>query len=65
MKLYFPLCAFLLALSLIGKSQSTLDQSKLNSYLDALEANDKFMGSVALRKNGELIYTRAIGYADF
>ena len=41
-----------------------LDKTKLDAYFDALEANNKFMGSVALLQKGEVVYTRAIGYAD-
>lgn len=37
---------------------------KLDQYFDALEANDKFMGSVAVSKNGQLIYQRSLGFAD-
>jgi len=40
------------------------DKVKLDSYFDVLEANNKFMGSVALSKNGEIVYSRAIGFAD-
>lgn len=40
------------------------DHTRLDQYFDALEANDKFMGSVAVSRNGELIYTRSLGYAD-
>ena len=40
------------------------DKVKLDSYFDVLEANNKFIGSVALSKNGEIIYSRAIGFAD-
>ena len=47
----------------VGFSQ-TIDTLKLNNYFEALESNDKFMGSVALLKNGEIIYTKQIGYAD-
>ncbi len=47
----------------IGFAQ-TFDKEKLDNYLEALEANDKFMGSVAIAKNGEVIYTKATGFAD-
>jgi CubicO group peptidase (beta-lactamase class C family) len=46
-----------------GFSQ-TLDKSKLDNYFSALEVNEKFMGSVAISKNGTIIYTNQIGYAD-
>ncbi len=42
----------------------TFDKTKLDNYFDTLEANNKFMGSVAISENGQIIYTRQIGYAD-
>ncbi|WP_111710199.1 serine hydrolase domain-containing protein [Lutibacter citreus] len=42
----------------------TLDTLKLNDYFKSLELNNKFMGSVSLLKNGEIIYNKQIGYAD-
>lgn len=47
----------------IGFSQ-TFDKTKLDAYFQVLEKHNKFMGSVALSKNGELIYSKSIGYAD-
>lgn len=46
----------------IGISQS-LDTLKLNDYFKSLDSNNKFMGSVALMKNGAIVYTNQIGYA--
>ncbi|WP_163716831.1 serine hydrolase domain-containing protein [Mangrovibacterium lignilyticum] len=40
------------------------DKAKLDQYFDVLNANNKFMGSVALSKDGQLLYTKAIGFAD-
>ena len=51
-----------LSVTSIGFSQ-TFDKTKLDTYFQVLEKNNKFMGSVALSKNGELIYTKSIGYA--
>ena len=45
-------------------AQNLFDKAKLDNYFDKLEENNKFMGSVAVAKNGEIIYTKAIGYAD-
>ncbi|HEY5407465.1 MAG TPA: serine hydrolase domain-containing protein [Ginsengibacter sp.] len=42
----------------------TFDKAKLDNYFDTLEANNKFMGGVAISENGAIIYTRQIGYAD-
>lgn len=55
--------ALLLTLSQIGFSQN-LDKTKLDNYFNTLEQNNKFMGSVAVSKNGEIIYTKSIGLAD-
>jgi len=42
----------------------TFDKARLDNYFNALEANNKFMGSVAISQNGQIIYTKQIGYAD-
>lgn len=52
-----------LSISTVGLSQN-FDRVKLDNYFNVLEKNNKFMGSVAVSKNGELIYTKSIGYAD-
>lgn len=41
-----------------------LDKVKLEQYFDALEANNKFMGSVAILKEGEIIYAKQVGFSD-
>ena len=51
-------------LSQFGFAQ-TIDNTKLDHYFHTLDANNKFMGSVAISKNGEMIYTKQIGSADF
>ena len=55
--------ALLLTFGQIGFSQN-LDKTKLDNYFNTLEQNNKFMGSVAVSKNGEIIYTKSIGLAD-
>lgn len=55
--------ALFLTIGQIGFSQN-LDKTKLDNYFNALEQNNKFMGSVAVSKNGEIIYTKSIGFAD-
>lgn len=47
----------------IGFSQN-FDKTTLDDYFTALEKTHKFMGSVAISKNGSLIYTRSIGWAN-
>ena len=55
-----------LAVSLIciaGLSQQ-LDKAKLDAYFDTLANNDRFMGSVAVSLNEELVYTKSVGFED-
>lgn len=58
------LSSFLFVLVVVSGISQTLDKPKLDSYFDALETANKFMGSVAISQNGKVIYTKAIGYAD-
>ncbi|MCE7060647.1 serine hydrolase [Dyadobacter sp. CY343] len=41
-----------------------LDKEKLDAYFQALETNNRFMGSAAISQNGQLIYSKTVGYAD-
>jgi len=61
-KLTYTFILFLLVTS-IGNSQN-IDTKKLDEYFLTLETNNKFMGSVALLKDGEIIYTKQVGYSD-
>jgi CubicO group peptidase (beta-lactamase class C family) len=56
----------LLAIGLMAQMgfAQEFDKAKLDSYFDALEKNNRFMGGVAVSRNGEIIYTKAIGYCD-
>jgi D-alanyl-D-alanine carboxypeptidase len=54
----------LLTLSQISFTQTHFDKVKLDEYFKVLEENNKFMGSIAVSKNGEIIYTKSIGLAD-
>ena len=63
MKIKLPFTfVFFIAIQ-VGFSQD-FDREKLDNYFDVLEKNNKFMGSVAVAKNGELIYTKTVGLAD-
>ena len=53
-----------LTLGQIGFAQTNFDKAKLDNYFNVLEDNNKFMGSVAVSKDGEIIYTKSIGFAD-
>ncbi|MFA6401781.1 MAG: serine hydrolase domain-containing protein [Salinivirgaceae bacterium] len=50
-------------LSQIGFAQN-FDKTKLDNYFNALEANNKFMGSVAVSKDGAVVYSKSIGFSD-
>ena len=63
MKTKFLLAAFIASV-LSPIFAQTPDKAKLDSYFNALEANNKYMGSVALSKNGKTVYSKSIGYAD-
>jgi len=42
----------------------SINKEKLDTYFSALEKHNKFMGSVAIAKEGKLLYSKTIGYAD-
>ncbi|MFV0247991.1 MAG: serine hydrolase domain-containing protein [Tenacibaculum sp.] len=56
------------ALLIGGLSQivtaQNFDKTKLDNYFNTLEANSKFMGSVAVTKYGVVIYSKSIGFSD-
>lgn len=41
-----------------------LDTAKLNRYFDRIDSNHRFMGSVAVFKQGKPVYQHATGWAD-
>lgn len=53
----------IILLSSKGIAQNVNTQ-KLDSYFNTLTANDKFMGSVAILKEGKVIYNKQVGYAN-
>lgn len=60
-KIFTLLIVFLI--SQIGFAQ-IVDTSKLNNFFEALDSNQRFMGSVAISENGKIIYTNEIGFSD-
>lgn len=42
----------------------TFNNQRLDSLFQVLEKKDKFMGSIAISKNGELLYSNTIGYCN-
>lgn len=54
----------LITISFIGIAYpQSINKPKLDSLFDTLALKNKAMGSVAISKNGVLLYSRAIGYA--
>ena len=41
------------------------DFEKLDKYFDSLKENNRFMGTVAISKGNELIYTKSVGFLDY
>lgn len=64
MKRFISIILFFGILLNVGFAQS-FDKDKLDNYFNTLEANNKFMGSVAVSQNGKIIYTKSIGFMDF
>ena len=52
-----------LALFTAGYAQ-TLDKAKLDQFFDRLAEKNKAMGSLTIAKDGNVLYTRAIGYSQ-
>ena len=42
----------------------SFNKAKMDSLFMAIESNNKGMGSIALSKNGRILYTRSIGYSN-
>lgn len=63
MKKHLLTAFFSLFLFSVGFSQIS-DKAKLDEYFNVLEKNNKFMGSVAVSKNGTLLYQRSVGFSD-
>ncbi|MCG2587529.1 serine hydrolase domain-containing protein [Rhodohalobacter sulfatireducens] len=57
------LCLILLQPQL-SEAQHTFDQQKLNTYLTTLEESDKFMGSVAILEDDNVLFQNAYGMAS-
>ena len=59
------LSALLLILALFtAVSAQTLDKAKLDQFFDRLAEKNKAMGSLTVAKDGNVLYTRAIGFSE-
>jgi D-alanyl-D-alanine carboxypeptidase len=64
MKLLFLLGAVLLSLTTCYSQTPTLDTRKVDNLLTQLAAHQKAMGSLAITRNGQLLYSKAFGAAQ-
>jgi len=64
MKTLFSLILGLSLITFFSASAYSFDKAKLDEYLHSLETHDKAMFSLAIVKNAEPIYQKAIGYVD-
>jgi D-alanyl-D-alanine carboxypeptidase len=69
MKRFYTLLLLLSFFVNIGCTQQPdkakpIDKAKLDQYFKTLDHHQKFMGSVAITKNGQTIYTKTIGFSD-
>lgn len=53
--------SFAICLSAGTVTAQSFNKAKMDSFFTAIESNNKGMGSIALSKNGRLLYTKAIG----
>jgi CubicO group peptidase (beta-lactamase class C family) len=63
MKYQLIIFALHFSLSIPAVSQQ-LKKEKLDSLQISLEENQKFMGSASVAKNGQIIYSRAVGFQN-
>ncbi len=62
-KIFSTIAITLLTKASMVNAQS-MDFKKLDAYMDSLAVHNKFMGSLAISKNGQILYTRSVGYAN-
>ncbi|QKJ31028.1 beta-lactamase family protein [Mucilaginibacter mali] len=60
-----PLLCISLLLLVGGAYAQSFNTAKMDSLLDAVNANNKGMGSLAITHNGKIVYRHAIGYAAY
>ncbi|WP_158561324.1 serine hydrolase [Emticicia sp. C21] len=61
-KLFFTILPAILSLNFVFAQ--TFDKAKLNQFFDRLAEKNKAMGSLVIIKNGEVQYSRSIGYSE-
>ena len=57
--------AIILSLAMFGSAcAQPLDKAKLDQFFDRLFEKNKGMGSIAIAKDGKVLYTRSFGYSE-
>src|SRR5687767_15908328 len=64
MKIKISFATLLTLASFTAAYAQPLDQAKLDQFFDRLAEKNKAMGSLTIAKDGNVIYSRAIGYAQ-
>jgi CubicO group peptidase (beta-lactamase class C family) len=52
------------ALFVANSIAQEFNRAKLDSLFTALETHNKFMGSISVSRNDQIVYSRTVGYAD-
>ncbi|HKP70790.1 MAG TPA: serine hydrolase domain-containing protein [Pyrinomonadaceae bacterium] len=63
-KLKISIALLIAAAMFSAASGQTFDKAKLDQFFDRLAEKNKAMGSVAVVKDGSIVYSRAIGYSQ-
>ena len=64
MRVVKPLFSGVLLLALASTSQAeSLNKAKLDQFFDRIAEKNKGMGNLVIAKDGNVLYTRAIGYS--
>lgn len=63
MKIIYSLAVLSLALFTTGYTQ-TLDKAKIDQFFDRLAEKNKAMGSLNISRDGQVLYTRSVGYSQ-
>jgi CubicO group peptidase (beta-lactamase class C family) len=62
-KIFILSLTAIIFISFAGFSQN-IDSERLDAYFETLFEHNRFMGSVAVARGGELIYSKSVGFAD-
>jgi D-alanyl-D-alanine carboxypeptidase len=63
-KIIFYFALFFILSIYCKKSQAQINVGRLDSFFNAVSANNQVMGSVTIAKNGKILYNRVMGYSN-